>query len=57
MFNRFWPKPPEAEGEMQTDNDAARPKEYHRNQIVIVDKDEEDEEEDEVEEEENDEEE
>jgi hypothetical protein len=31
MFNRFWPKPPEAEGDMQTDDDAARPEEYRRN--------------------------
>jgi len=37
MFNRFWPKPPEAEGDMQTDNDAARPEKYRRNRIAIVD--------------------
>jgi len=30
MFNRFWPKPPEAGGDMQTEDDAARPEEYHR---------------------------
>jgi hypothetical protein len=44
MFNRFWPKPPDAEGDMQTDNDAARPEEYHRNRIASVDEDEQDEE-------------
>jgi hypothetical protein len=58
MFNRFWPKPPEAEGDMQTDDDPARPEEYRRNRIASVDEDEEDEEEEEedVEEEDNDEE-
>jgi hypothetical protein len=53
MFNHFWPKPPEAEGDMQTDDDAARPEEYRRNRIASVD-DEEDEEEEEEEEEEED---
>jgi hypothetical protein len=50
MFNRFWPKPLEAEGDMQTDDDAARPEEYRRNRIASVD-DEEDEEDEEEEEE------
>jgi len=31
MFNRFWPKPPEVEGDMQTDDDAAWLEEYRRN--------------------------
>jgi len=51
MFNRLWPKPPEADGDLQTDDDAARPEKYHRNWIAIVHKDEEDEE---VEEDDND---
>jgi hypothetical protein len=49
MLNCFWPKPPEAEEDMQTDDDAARPEEYRRNQIVSVDEDEENEEEEEYE--------
>jgi len=58
MINRFWLKPPEAEGDMQTDNDAARPEQYSRNRFASVQVDEEDEEEDdeEVEEEDDDEE-
>jgi len=53
MFNRFWPKPPEAEGDMQTDDDDARPEEYRRNRNAsVVDEDEEDEEEEEEEHEE-----
>jgi len=51
-FNPFWPNPPEAEGDMQTDYDAARPEEYRRNQIASVDKDDEDEEGEEEEEDE-----
>jgi len=45
MFNRFWPKPPEAEGDMQTDDDTARPEVYRRNRITSVDEEEADEEE------------
>ena len=37
MFNRFWPKPPEAEGDMQTDDNAAKPEECGRNRIASVD--------------------
>jgi hypothetical protein len=47
MFNRFWPKPPEADGDIQTDDDAARPEEYRRNRIASVDDEEDKEEEDE----------
>jgi len=47
MFSRFWPKPPEAEGDMQTENDTARPEEYRRNRIASVDEDKEEEEEEE----------
>jgi len=43
MFNHFWPKPPEADGDMQTDDDTARPEEYCRNGIARIDEDEEDE--------------
>jgi len=50
MFNRFWPKPPEAEG----DDDAARPEEYRRNRNASVDDEEDEEEEEEDEEEEDD---
>jgi len=46
MFNRFWPKLPEAEANMQTDNDTAEQEEYRRNWIASVDKDKEDIEED-----------
>jgi len=42
MFNHFWPSPLEAEADMQTDNDAARPEEYCRHQIASVDENEED---------------
>jgi len=49
MVNCFWPKPPEAEEDMQIDTDAARPKAYRRNRIASVDEDEEDEEEEEEE--------
>jgi hypothetical protein len=44
MYNHFWPKPPDAEGDMQTDNDAARSEKYHRNRFASVDEDEQDEE-------------
>ena len=54
IFNRFWPKPPEAEGDMQTVNDTARPEENRRNWIASVDKDKEDEEEEEEDDEEDD---
>jgi len=56
MINRFWPKPPEAEGDMQIDIDAARPEQYSGNRFASVQVDEEDEEEDdeEVEEEDDD---
>jgi len=47
MFNRFWPKPPEAEGDMQTDDDASAPEEYCRNRTASVNVDEVDEEEEE----------
>jgi len=43
MFNYFWPEPPEAEGDMQTDNDCSRPEEYRRNRITSVDEDKENE--------------
>jgi len=52
MFNRFWPQPPQAAGDMQTDDDTARPEESCRNQMASVDEDEEDAEEEEDEEEE-----
>jgi len=53
MFNPFWPTPPEAEGDMQTDDDDARPEEYCRNQNAsVVDEDKEDKEEEEDEDEE-----
>jgi len=46
MINRFWPNPPEAEGDMQTDDDNARPEEYRRNRnTTVVDDDKEDKEE------------
>jgi len=51
MFTAFWPEPPPAAGDMYTDDDAARPKESHTNQIAGVDEDEEDAEEEEDEEE------
>lgn len=54
MFNRFWPKPLEAEGDMQTDNDDGTPEDYRRNRNASVDdehKEDEVEEEEEVEEE------
>jgi len=54
MFNRFWPKPPEAEGDMQTDNHDGTPEDYRRNRNASVDdehKEDEVEEEEEVEEE------
>jgi len=54
MFNRFWPKPPEAEGDMQTDDDTARPEEYRRTRIASVDDEEDEDEEGEDEEEEDD---
>ena len=50
-FNCFWPIPPEAKRDMQTEDDAARPEEYCRNRIASVDKDKEDKEEEEVKEE------
>jgi len=43
MFNCFGPKPPQAEGDMQTDDNAARPEEYRMKQIASVDEDKEDE--------------
>jgi len=50
MFNRFWPKPLEAKGDMLTDNDDARPEEYRRNRNAsVVDEAEGDEEEQEEE--------
>jgi hypothetical protein len=55
MFNHFCPKPPEAEGDMQTDDDDARPEEYRMNRNArVVDEDEENEEEEEVEDKEDD---
>jgi hypothetical protein len=38
IFNRFCPKPPQAEGDMQSDADAARPEQCRRNQIASDDK-------------------
>lgn len=38
MFNCFCYKPQSAKGEMQTDNDTARPEESRRNQNASVDK-------------------
>jgi len=50
MLNRFWPTPLEAEGDMQTDNDDARPEEFHRNRnATVVDENEDDEQEEEEE--------
>jgi len=56
VFNHFWPKPPQAEGDMQTDDDAARAEEYRWNRIASVGENEEDEVEKEKEDEEDDEE-
>jgi len=46
MCDHFWPKPLEAEGDMQTDNDAARSEQYCRNRITSADKNSADNEED-----------
>jgi len=43
MINHFRPIPLEADGDMQTDHDAARPEGYRRNQIASDEKDEKDE--------------
>jgi len=52
VFNRFWPKPPQAERDMQTDNDDSWPEEYCRNRNAsVVDENEEDEEEEDEEDE------
>jgi len=43
MINCFWHKPPEAEGDMQTDDDNASPEEYRGNwnaSAVVVDEEE-----------------
>jgi len=55
MINHFWPKPLEAEGDIQTANDSAWPEEYLKNQIASIDKNQEDEEDEEVEQQDNDE--
>jgi hypothetical protein len=41
ICNRFWPKPLQAEGAMESNNDKARPEQYYGNcnATVIVDKD------------------
>lgn len=47
MFSHICPKPADANGDMQTDDDTARRVEYRRDRISSVDKDKVDEEEEE----------
>ena len=35
-FNCFWPKPLEAEGDIETDDENARPQQYHSNRKASV---------------------